>query len=566
MGTLIVAWGAIAAGGGVLFEDRSDQIPIEGFSVAFGGDPRVGCALFDPDTDGDLDLYLANGPTQPNLLYRNNADGTFTEVGGPAGAAVGTGSSGVLAADLDGDGATDLLLAGTGGMTGRGESPLVLLVGAGDGSFTDVTAASGITGAVVNLGASAADIDGDGDLDVFVLAPGSFPLDEQHRNTLYRNEGDGTFTEIGALAGVDTDFGACASTFTHVDGDDAIDLIVANCNDVDFATTPIEVFINDGTGRFIDRAPQARVWGLGYWMGLALGDFDHNGALDFFATNLGAPEGFPHALYLNDGDGTYVDGAAGAGVADFEYGWGAVAADFDNDADLDLYYVGTSRRGASPAGFAMVSPGHLFDNLGDGTFAPPVQPVDLTPYNHSGLCQGDIFADGFVDLLVMVTADPRADSVGLPVLLENQGNDHHWLTVRPRGHAPNTGAVGARIYATTPQRRQLREIAAGTSFVSTHSPWPTFGLATEPSADLCVRWPDGTGEAFGSFEADRVVDLVQGQGIGPDRCEGSAQPDPPTVEGAGTAPGPCGCRTPGGSGWWIGLWVVFSVRRGRAAR
>ncbi|HHO52938.1 MAG TPA: CRTAC1 family protein [Deltaproteobacteria bacterium] len=540
------------------FIDASDRLlGARNGSKHVGGSGYGGVAIFDADGDASLDLYLTDGPGRDNVLLLNDGTGHFTDATASSGAAVGSGSRAALAADLDGDGATDLVLPGD------LRAPLRVLHNDGAGRFTDVTTAAGITGAPRNVSAHAADLDGDGDLDVFVAA-GTIPS-EQFANTVWRNDGDGTFTEIGAGIGLGTHTGACAATFTHLDDDDAIDLLVANCGDAD-RDLPLEVFHNDGGGRFTDVREDARVWGLGHWMGLALGDFDGDLRMDFFATNSGVGRDQPHALYRNDGDGTFTDVGVAAGVADWEFGWGTVAADFDNDGWIDLYYTGRSQ-----VGDLYASPGHLFRNAGDGTFEAPTQPLDLSGSWTSGVATGDLDHDGRMDLVIVRTAVEAADEDGSAVLLLNRtDNGHHWLSIELVGAGSDPSAVGARIIAVPGGGQpQLQERHAGSSYQSTNSPWPHFGLGDAVDAELCVRWPDGAHERFGSFGADQHVRLVQGQGT-PDTCDtletatGSVDASAPPP-GAGGDEAPCGCALPTGAGApWAGLVSLLLIQRRRA--
>ena len=329
-----------------VFVDASDRLGgVRLQSVNNSGSGYSGVAILDFDGDGHLDLYFGNGPGRANALFHNQGDGTFVNVAEAAGAAVGTGTGGVLAADLDNDGFPDLVLPGD-------RSDLRTLRNRGDGTFVDATAFSGLTGARRNVSAHAGDIDGDGDLDVFVT--GSIVPERQYINTLWRNEGGGQFTEIGVAAGVRSNTGACAATFTHLDHDAAIDLVVANCNDIDFQRTPFEVYRNLGDGTFEDYAAPSGILASDHFMALAFLDLDRDGHLDFFSTNVGtvgAGRTGPHVLYRATGDGSFEDVAHVAGVAERTFGWGAVAADFDKrrlGRPVLRGMVARARRGREP--------------------------------------------------------------------------------------------------------------------------------------------------------------------------------------------------------------------------
>lgn len=318
----------------VVFEDVSALVDFHHLSVPFDGDGLAGAAWFDYDNDGFLDLFLTNGKTQPNGLFRNDGHGGFIDVSAQAGIQNRRGNSGVVAADLDNDGFRDLFLTGDGGVTGSGASPVVLYRNNGDGTFSDITAASGIVGPPTASSAAVADIDNDGFLDLFITAPGSLSAHVQHANRLFHNNGNLTFTDISATAGVNTAIGAFAALFTDYDRDGFIDLVVGNGNDVGLAPTPNELFRNNGDLTFTDVAPQVGLAPAGFWMGFGAADYDNDGDVDLFVTNFGAGVGMPHALYRNNGDGTYTNVGAAARVADFPFAWGCAFKDFDDDLSL----------------------------------------------------------------------------------------------------------------------------------------------------------------------------------------------------------------------------------------
>lgn len=490
---------------GANFEDASADLgPVRVTSFDVGGAGYSGVGVFDYDNDGDLDLYLSNGPTQSNYLLQNDGTGVFTDVAAAAGAQVGTGSGGVLTADLDNDGDTDLVLTGD-------RSDNVVLANMGDGTFVDVTGFSGLQGSRRNTTAHAADIDNDGLLDVWFS--GSSVPSQNYFNTLYMNNGDGTFREEGGARGVGTNIGACSATFTHFDDDPWIDLVIANCQDHLLRDTPFEMYRNLGDGYFEDLYDQSRVWELGHWMGLAFADFDGSGTMDFFSTNTGYTRGKAHGLYLNNGDLTWTDAAPQYGVAEELFGWGTVAPDVDNDGWSDLYWVGVSHTLDH-----VRSPGLLYMNQADGTFDEGSIPVDLSERWTHGVAHGDLNADGYPDMVVASTDYTDEGAEGIPTYLRNTGGDHHWLTVELRGVSVNLQGVGAIIRAQAGDLDLMRERTAGSSYMSTSTPWPTFGLADETEVQVCVRWPDGVGEDFGTFDADQKVVLVQGVGIGAVPC------------------------------------------------
>ena len=509
----------------VRFEDVSGRLNFVHRSGEFGGDGLGGAAWFDFDNDGLLDLFLTNGKTQPNALFKNMGNGAFVDVAAAARVANGLGNSGVIAADIDNDGFKDLFLTGDGGVMGTGESPMKLYHNLGNGTFADITLASGITLPLTNLSAAFGDIDNDGFLDLFIGAVGSLATGSQHRNALYHNNGDLTFTEIAAAAGVNSRQGACASFFSDCDNDGLIDLFVANCNEVNFRPTPIELFRNNGDLTFADQTQPSGLWRGGFWMGVGPADFDNDGDIDIFATNLGAPANRRHALYRNNGDGTYTNVASAAGAANFEFGWGCVMTDFDNDGFADIFMAGSLPAG----GFGIIgpglgNPGTLLFNDRNGAFDNHTasMPVNLASRFTSGVAHGDFDNDGFVDIVVVV--ETWAGDPGTPVLLRNLGNKNNHVTVRLQGTVSNRDAVGARVTVAAGQLRQIKEIYAGSSLASQDSQWLIFGIAANLVTDeVRVRWPAGTQELFANIAGGQTVTLIEGQGrtFGDLNCDGA---------------------------------------------
>jgi len=490
----------------ITFEDASAAIPFAHQSGAFGGDGVAGACWFDFDGDGNLDLFLTNGKTQPNALFKGDGSGGFTDVAVAAGVADGVGYCGVIAADIDNDGYQDIFLTGDGGVGGTGDTRVKLYRNRGDGTFQDITLSSGIGGQVTTLAAAFADIDGDGYLDLFICAPGSLTTVTQDRNKLYLNNGDRTFTDISASSGVDTDLGACACFFSDVNDDGWIDLIVADCNDVHFAPTPIELFLNNGDSTFTEVGAAAGLGAGGFWMGFGPADYDNDGDIDIFVTNLGGP-GNRAELYSNDGDGTYTAVGASANADLLKFGWGAAFHDFDNDGWADIFYAG-----GLPGNFEN-NPGRLLYNNGDQTFTPIAAqlPVDMSGYA-SGVAAGDYDNDGFLDLVVAREPTPSHPN-GQPHLLHNLGTTGGWVRIVLVGTVSNRDAVGARVRVTAGGLTQTKEIYAGSSFASMDSQWLLFGLGAQPGTDgIEVRWPGGLVETFSDASSGQTIQLVEGQG------------------------------------------------------
>ncbi len=506
---------------GTTFTDQSALLaPYERNVLRGNGEGLGGVAWLDYDADGDLDLYLTNDAPYSTALFRNDGDGSFTDVTVEANADVTTGVSGIVAGDIDNDGYPDLFLAGSGGFAGPLQGPTVMLHNRGDGTFADITATAGVPGVETALGAAMADINNDGYLDLFVAGPGHlgivFEPKAQHEDRLYLNNGDLTFTDITESAGVVGGLGSCVTSFSHYDDDEYIDLFVGVCNDVDMLPTPWHIYRNNGDNTFTDMAPGSGLDALGYWMSSAFGDIDNDGDFDIFATNFGfdplaaTDVPAPHHLFQNNGDGTYTNIATPEMTSEdeFEFGWGASFADFDNDGHQDLFFGGSMA-----PGFISGNPGHLFMNNGDGTFIEDnaAHGLDLSDRYVTGIAQADFDSNGFADIVIVTAPWLFIDTDGVPILLRNEGNGNNWLNIRLRGTDSNRMGIGARIEVTTANGFQATEVRAGSSLASTETPWPTFGLGKADCADVRVVWPSGRVEYFRGLEPG-IAELVEGEG------------------------------------------------------
>jgi hypothetical protein len=502
-----------------------------------GGDKHLvetmsgGGGFWDYDGDGDLDVYLLNGAPLPgyygprpltNALYRNEG-GRFTDVTEKAGLSGSGYSMGCAAADYDNDGDVDLFVSSFG--------PGHLYRNAGDGTFTELTQAAGVGGVGFAASAAFADIEGDGDLDLYVTTYIEYRLDNPvycgdrtlgrrtycHPNNyagapdlLYRNEGDGTFSDISVEAGVSLKEGkGLGVIFTDIDEDGDPDIYVANDAVMNY------LFQNLGGGRFEETA---LALGVGFdedgraegSMGVDASDYDGDGKLDLFVTNL---ESEGNTLYRNLSDGTYADTTYAAGLALPSLPWvgfGTGFFDFDNDADPDLF----------------VANGHVMDHastLSDATrYAQPKQIYENEGGRYSdisrsagepfareqvgrGTAFGDWDDDGDPDLLVMNNND-------VPNLLRNETeNENHWTLLQLVGRASNRDGVGALVRIDAGGRAQFDELRCGYSYLSMNDLRLHFGLGTAGRIDrLQVHWPSGLTQVFSNLPADRLIHLREG--------------------------------------------------------
>jgi hypothetical protein len=500
----------------------------------------VGCgaAFFDYDNDGWIDILVLSGtrfegaPEATNRLYRNNRDGTFTDVTEKAGLHRTGWASAVAVGDYNNDGFDDLFV------TYWGQN--VLYRNNGDGTFTDVTKEAGLLhdGTRWGSGCTFVDYDRNGLLDLFVanyleFAPGSTPKPGSNSYcnwkgipvhcgprglppstaSLYRNNGDGTFTDVSASSGVSKAKGSYMMTAVAADFDnDGWPDIYVACD-----STPSLLFRNNRNGTFTeaglisgvalseDGMPQAG-------MGLGIGDYNLDGNLDIFKTNFADDTS---TLYRNDGKGFFdeVTIASGLGVETRFVGWGAGIVDLDNDGQPELFMT---TGGVFPEvaqklpQYAMNTPRAIFRSIGGGHFEELIEaagPGIAAPHCSRGCAFGDFDNDGDLDVLIINLNEP-------PSLLRNDvSGNHHWLKVKLIGVKSNRGAIGARVTARYGTRVQAQEVLSQSSFYSASDSRLHFGLGSSESADLEIRWPNGNKEALSKVGADQLIVVREGAGI-----------------------------------------------------
>ncbi len=493
-----------------------------------------GCAFFDYDNDGWLDIYLVNSgesdfykPAAPlsNALYRNNRDGTFTDVTVQAGVKGGGFGMGVAAGDYNNDGFPDLYV------TQYGTS--ILYRNNGDGTFTDVTRDAGV--GVQGWASSAVwfDYDNDGYLDLFVCQfaqfdkatgcgvgsdgkrhyciPRIFPPSP---SWLFHNNGNGTFTDVSRDSRIMEHLGkAWGAVAADLNNDGKLDLFVSN------DTVPNFLFMNRGNGRFEEVGLAADVaysadGRARSGMGVDAADFDQDGWMDLFVSNIDE-EIF--SLYHNQKDGTFDDQAMqlGVGMATrWMSGWGVKFFDYDNDGDLDLFLANGFPDDLVEEFSSEVKyrePLLLFHNVA-GKFVDVSEssgPVFGKAFSARGMSVGDFNNDGGSDVLVAVND-------GAPVLLRNNvGKENHWLGIRLIGTKSNRDAIGARVTYKAGDLTRSRTKVGGGSFMSSHDPRLILGIGKRKMLDwLEVHWPQpgGAVERFTGLPIDRYITIVEGTG------------------------------------------------------
>jgi hypothetical protein len=516
--------------------------------VIYGGVHRkqyiletVGCgaAFIDYDNDGWLDIFLLSGTRiegapsgATNRLYKNNRDGTFTDVTEKAGLLRTGWASAVAVGDFNNDGFDDLFV------TYWGQN--VLYRNNGDGTFTDVTEKASLLhpGVRWGSGCSFVDYNRDGLLDLCVATylefdfksvpqPGGstncnwkgIPVNCGPRGlppgsvSLYRNNGDGTFTDVSAASGMAKARGSYAMTVVSADFDnDGWPDIYVACD-----STPSFLFRNNRNGSFsevgLERGVALNEDGMEQaGMGVGIGDFDLDGSLDIFKTHFSDDTSI---LYKNDGKGNFDDVTirSGLGVETRFVGWGAGIVDLDNDGNPDLFLVTGSVypevEQKLPA-YPFRTPRIVFRNLGNGKFEELIDeagPGIAAVHTSRGCAFGDFDNDGDMDMLVVNLNEP-------PSLLRNDvSGDGHWLKVKLIGVKSNRTAIGARVTAQYGAKKQAQEVLSQASFYSANDLRLHFGLGAADHADLEIRWPNGDREQIGKVSVDQLVTIREGQGI-----------------------------------------------------
>ncbi len=563
--------GGFVATGPVVFQDVAKAAGLTSWTHHMGSPDKnfiletvgSGVALLDYDNDGWLDIYLVNGSSvdaengkaKPGhaALFHNNHDGTFTDVTAKAGVANDRWGFGAVVGDFDNDGWPDLYV------TNYGKNRLYR--NNHDGTFTDVAEKAGVavgggsTGASWSTGATWGDYDGDGLLDLFV--PGYVHMDQlpqiaaQASSTsalafcefrgvkvmcgphglrgdpdhLFRNNGDGTFTDVSQHAGVGdpNHYYGLSSLFIDLNGDGKPDLLVAD------DSTPNYLYINKGDGTFEDDS-FASGFALNESgretasMGIGAGDLTHDGRVDLYTTTFSDDY---NPLYRNDGDANFTDVAYQAGIAEVTYpflGWGTTFFDYDNDGWLDLFVANGHvypQVDAQKWGTTYAQRPLLFhSDKGKLALVAAVENTGLAKLATSrGVAVGDLFNDGHMDIVVN-----NMDST--PSLFRDViKNENHWIGLHLIGAPSNEpgksgsprDAVGATVWVTAEGFRQRADVISGGSFASGPDPRLHFGIGNATTIDkIEIRWPSGRKETVTPpAKLDTLYTLTEGAGLSP---------------------------------------------------
>src|SRR5688572_3776807 len=493
-----------------------------------------GVALFDYDNDGYLDVYFVNSliidlarshQKTRSALYRNNGNNTFTDVTDKAGVGnIGFGM-GVAAGDYNNDGFEDFYVTCLG--------PDFLFRNNGNGTFTNATQKAGVSDPRWSTGAAFVDYDNDGKLDLFVSNYVGFDINNLPEfgvgrncvfkgvpvqcgprglpgagDSLYRNNGDGTFSDVSKKAGVSDPngyygLGVICSDF---DEDGLVDIFVAN------DSTPNFLYHNNGDGTFKEIAfisgtavnESGSEQGS---MGVTLGDYDHDGKLDLFITNF---DDEYNTLYRNDDRNSFTDVSFKAKVAQVSLpyvGWGTKFFDYDNDGWVDLFVVNGH---VYPQRGQYRQRQLLHHNNRDGTFselASEMGKVLMEERVGRGAAFGDIDNDGDVDVVV-------GDLDGSPQLLRNDTNPNNSILIKTVGLKSNRGGLGARIKVASGNLVQIDEVRSGGSYLSHNDFRLHFGLEKRTRVDRVeIRWPSGATETVTNLAANKIVTVKEGKGV-----------------------------------------------------
>jgi len=488
-----------------------------------------GVALLDYNNDGLLDIFLVNGgkvsdpmpsresfdrtnPKYWNRLYRQNKDGTFTDVTKEAGLAdAGNGNygMGVAVGDYDNDGYPDIFVTNYGKNT--------LYHNNGNGTFTDVTEKAGVAGGGWSESAGFFDYDNDGKLDLFVTR--YMEWDTKHSKTcggewrtycppeefpaitsiLYHNRGDGTFEDVSRRSGIASKKGrALGVAFADYDDDGFTDIFVANDGMQQF------LFHNNGNGTFTERGLEAgaalsedgrRLSG----MGTVFQDYDNDGRPDIIVTEL--PREI-YGVYHNEGKGMFSYQSLQAGFGELSSGssgWGVGLEDFDNDGWKDVF----------------IAQGHVLDNVEQIDPSLKYKELPLLAMNHNGRFErvdsgasapwagrgaafGDLNNDGWQDVVMTILGGP-------PQIFINHGGKQHWLVITLRGTRSNRDGFGARVRVNG----QTRFATSGGSYLSASDKRLHFGLGSATTATVDIAWPSGSHQTLNSVHADQFLDVVE---------------------------------------------------------
>jgi hypothetical protein len=508
------------------FSDRSVEAGLDHFTGLFFDTQAQGMfpggAVGDFNRDGWPDVFLIGGGNIEDGLYINNGDGTFTDRAFDWGVDALHRGRGATAGDYDGDGWDDLFVTSSGPVTGPATVGVHKLYrNNGDGTFTDVAVAAGVNEAsptnTIATGSAFGDYDLDGDLDLFVCT-----WEGYDGNRLFRNEGDGTFTDVTTAAGIDQAFHGFSPRFVDMNGDRYPELLVA----ADYVTS--RYFVNDGDGTFTDATVASGTGLEDNGMGTTVADFDRDGLPDWYVTSIYDPDTVydGNYLYHNQGNDLFVDLPESAGAKDGGWGWGTEAVDVDHDGFVDL--VETN-------GWASIEyeseRTYLYRNNGDLTFTEVGVAAGFVHVSQGRSAMTlDYDRDGDMDVVLTSYNDDVK-------LFRNDvsGPDAHWieLFLDTSAHADLApGGYGSKVVVTTGGVSQSVWVNGGASYLGRSQLVAHFGIGAATSIDeLRVEWANGAITTLVDVPADQILTITPESGGAPGAPGEAAPPSSPMTAG-----------------------------------
>lgn len=442
--------------------------------INYQGD-NYGVAVADYDNDGDDDIYVTIQNGVANKLYQNNGNAIFTDVAAEVGVAdTGDGIMSVWA-DIDNDGDADLYV-------GNRDEPDKLYLNE-NGSFTDITFLSGIYNPAQPRSLNFADIDNDGDLDLSVA-------NILAENRLFRNNGNNTFIDIIDFVGMTDPQLSMGAIFFDYNNDNAPDLYLTHDADQTF-----KLYENDGAGNFDNVAAEANADIEAQGMGVDIADFNLDGHMDLYITNL-----YENTLLLNNGDETFSDISASAGIEDLGMGWGILCFDYDNDGYPDIYINNESN-------IPPMESNKLYRNNGDNTFDIIYNGTISSNNPGIGAAFSDFNNDGLMDIFIA-----NRGSSGNQLFLNQDSVGNNWIKLKMEGTVSNKDGIGARINVSANGKNYTDEVTSGSGYASQNTAITQLGLGSAENIDLItVLWPSGIIDSLTNVLPNQKLIIVEGE-------------------------------------------------------
>lgn len=461
---------SVNANSQVVFSDLSQQAGLNITGLNYGA------AAGDYDNDGLEDLF-ATRLLLGSVLFRNLGDNQFEDITAEAGILPAPTAQFAIWGDIDNDGWLDLFI-------GARDDANALYRNNQDGTFTNIAASAGVLTGTKVKSALFADIDRDGWLDIYIARLGL-------ENVMYRNNGNGTFTDITFFSGATDPLISMGAVFFDYDNDGDSDLYLTHD-----ANIPNILYQNNGNGQFLNvsQFSGANIAAMG--MGVDVGDINNDGWLDLYITNLG-----PNTLLLNNGNGTFSNLTFSSGLGDPGMGWGCSFMDYDNDGFQDIYMANDS--------YFTPFPNLLYRNLGNNTFDVVSQnsPVHSMEGGY-GIACADFDQDGWIDIYLA----NYGGTVGNQFFNNQNYSDNNWIRIKLKGVQSNRAAIGTRVRVSAGDLNQVDEVSGGSGWASQNSLILHFGLGSHQNIDLLtVHWPSGIIDTFENVNVNELLTIEEGE-------------------------------------------------------